>query len=461
MLGSFLDEIPQQLSTRLIVNFILPIAAIALIRSLGSKILLHYRLRQLPLINGLGPFESSQKAKQNFLFNAQGLLEDGFKKSTKAFRVETDNAEVVVLSPDCANEIRNDNRFSFTHLLAKVEWHALNVKATILEVVARLSSRVFLGSELCRNPAWLRITVDYTVNVFFGVTALKKWPKYLHPIVWRFVPEVRKVRDQIEEAVRLIQPVVDKRIAEGKSPTSKATYSDAIQWANELANGRPYDPALLQLGFSLAAIHTTTDHLSQVLYDLCAYPEYIEPLREELVTVLKEEGMTKAGLFKLKLMDSFLKESQRFKPGALLMMRRMVLEDVTLSNGVFLPRGTQIGIPTNLHFDRNAYSDPEKFDGYRYVKMADDPQKEKFRHFVSTSPEHMGFGHGKHACPGRFFAANEIKVALCHILMKYDFKLAEGSKPTVLKMGWVLSSDPMAQLMVRRREGVDEDLLHR
>jgi len=143
------------------------------------------------------------------------------------------------------------------------------------------------------------------------------------------------------------------------------------------------------------------------------------------------------------------------------MMRRMVMEDVTLSNGIFLPRGTQIGIPTRLHFDQNAYSDPEKFDGYRYVKMADDPQKEKFRHSVSTSPEHMGFGHGKHACPGRFFAANETKIALCHILMKYDFKLAEGSKPTVLKMGWVLSSDPMAQLMVKRREGVDEDLLHR
>jgi cytochrome P450 len=191
------------------------------------------------------------------------------------------------------------------------------MKETILEIVARISSRVFLGPELCQNPAWLRITVDYTMNLFFGVMALKKWSRLLHPIVWRFVPEVRKVRQQIEEAVCLIEPVVGERIAGSRSSAaflSKAKYTDAIQWAHELADGRPYHPALLQLGFSLAAIHTTTDHLSQALYDLCSYPEYIEPLRDELVTVLKESGMTKAGPFKLKLMDSFMKESQRLKP---------------------------------------------------------------------------------------------------------------------------------------------------
>jgi hypothetical protein len=34
--------------------------------------------------------------------------------------VETDDARVVILSPESVNEIRNDNRFSFTHLIAQV-----------------------------------------------------------------------------------------------------------------------------------------------------------------------------------------------------------------------------------------------------------------------------------------------------------------------------------------------------
>jgi hypothetical protein len=46
----------------------------------------------------------------------------------------------------------------------------------------------------------------------------------------------------------------------------------------------------------------------------------------------------------------------------------------------------------------------------------------------------------------------------CHILLKYDFKLAEGTTPTVMKMGWNLVADPMAQLMIKRREGIDESV---
>ena len=56
----------------------------------------------------------------------------------------------------------------------------------------------------------------------------------------------------------------------------------------------------------------------------------------------------------------------------------------------------------------------------------------------------MAFGFGKHSYPERFFAAIEFKIALCHILLRYDFKLAEGTTPTVMKMGWNLVADPMA-----------------
>ena len=66
--------------------------------------------------------------------------------------------------------------------------------------------------------------------------------------------------------------------------------------------------------FSVAAIHTTSDMLTQVLYDLCGRDALIQALREEVITVVQEEGWTKPTLYKLKLMDSVLKESQRLKP---------------------------------------------------------------------------------------------------------------------------------------------------
>lgn len=69
-----------------------------------------------------------------------------------------------------------------------------------------------------------------------------------------------------------------------------------------------------QLGLSMAAIHTTSEGLTQAMLDLCSHLEYIQPLREEVIKVVSEEGWSKTALYKLKFMDSFLKESQRVHP---------------------------------------------------------------------------------------------------------------------------------------------------
>ena len=45
---------------------------------------------------------------------------------------------------------------------------------------------------------------------------------------------------------------------------------------------------------------------------------------------------------------------------------------------------------------------------------------------MTTGEDAISFGHGKHACPGRFFASNEIKVILVGLLMRYEFKFMEG-----------------------------------
>ena len=99
------------------------------------------------------------------------------------------------------------------------------------------------------------------------------------------------------------------------------------------------------------------------------------------------------------------------------------------------------------------YEDPLRYNPYRFMKMRENPSEESRAHLVSISPQHFGFGHGLHACPGRFFAANEVKIALAHILLKYDWKLAEGCadlKPLVI--GSVLAGDPAVKLLVRRRK---------
>lgn len=133
-------------------------------------------------------------------------------------------------------------------------------------------------------------------------------------------------------------------------------------------------------------------------------------------------------------------------------MRRLATEDISLQDGLQIPKGSMLGVSGHWSWDSSFYEDPDKFDGYRFFKLAQNPETEKMSHFVATSPQHLGFGHGKHACPGRFFASNEVKIALTHILLKYDFKLEEnGAGPQVFKLGWMMQSDSQTNILVRRR----------
>jgi cytochrome P450 len=103
-------------------------------------------------------------------------------------------------------------------------------------------------------------------------------------------------------------------------------------------------------------------------------------------------------------------------------------------------------------WDPSVYQNPEQYDGYRFLRMRAEPGKENAASLISTNPDHLGFGYGLHACPGRFFAAHEVKIAMCHILLKYDWRLLQGQQPQVLKVGVSLDADPMMKVEIRRRQ---------
>ncbi|KAF5983389.1 gibberellin cluster-GA14-synthase [Fusarium bulbicola] len=196
----------------------------------------------------------------------------------------------------------------------------------------------------------------------------------------------------------------------------------------------------------------TTDFFTQVMFDIAQNPELVELLREEVISMLGKQGWSKNSLYNLKLMDSVLKESQRLKPIALASMRRFTTHDVKLSDGVILPKNKLTLVSAHQHWDPEYYQDPLKFDGYRFYNMRREPGKESKAQLVSATPDHMGFGYGLDACPGRFFASEEIKIALSHILLKYDFKPVEGSSMEPRKYGLNMNANPTAKLSVRRRK---------
>lgn len=103
--------------------------------------------------------------------------------------------------------------------------------------------------------------------------------------------------------------------------------------------------------------------------------------------------------------------------------------------------------------DPSAYENPEIFDGFRFSKLREQPGDETKHQFVTTGPDSLNFGHGVHACPGRFFASNEVKVALAFILQNYDVKLKDGhQRPLNVQQGTAVIPDPTASVMFRKRK---------
>ncbi|KKY20492.1 putative cytochrome p450 [Diplodia seriata] len=460
-----------------------------------------------PLINPRKFYDiGGIRAKLSFVFNARHLLALGVR-TQRPFRLLTDIGELTVLPAHYANEIRNDPRLSFaevisqtfhadlpgfegfrqgtadahmsrdvankqlTHSLASVtealsgecaaalqelfpaseeEWTDVSLRDRVLQLVARLSSRVFLGEAGARNAAWQRITAEYTKTAYVAAYVLRLWPARLRPLVHWALPPCRRLRAQVAEAREIVVDMIEARRRSGGGQ-----YNDAVAWfEQDRQRGSDYDPVVAQLILAQAAIETTTDLLTQALLDLAAHPELAGPLREEVAAVVGKAGWKKSSVYEMKLVDSVLKESQRLKPLAMTSMHRLVLEDVTLSDGVRLAKGTVIGVAGSRMWDADVHEDPARFDGYRFLRMrGGDDGRQHQAHFVSTSADHLAFGHGRHACAGRFFVAHEAKIALSHLLLKYDWKVADRSPdPKPFEFGLTLVANPKAVVSIRARK---------
>lgn len=138
-------------------------------------------------------------------------------------------------------------------------------------------------------------------------------------------------------------------------------------------------------------------------------------------------------------------------------VKRVAIRDYTFSDGQTIPAGTTIAVPaSHTHFDPSVYENPLEFDGFRFLKMKErsrlDGNPDKKFDMISTSAQFLPFGHGRHACPGRFFAAAEIKMMLAYMLMTYDMKLADGVRPPDIVFMNAPVANPFAEVLFRRRQ---------
>ena len=140
-----------------------------------------------------------------------------------------------------------------------------------------------------------------------------------------------------------------------------------------------------------------------------------------------------------------------------MLLNRVAVKDFTFSDGTVIPAGTTVGVSIHkVHFNEKVYEDPMTFDPFRYVKMKEAAERkgetDKRFDMVTTSVDGLQFGIGRHACPGRFFAASELKLMLAHVVVTYDVKLEkEGIRPPDKWFGVNCIPNTTAEVLFRKR----------
>ncbi|KAI0148188.1 cytochrome P450 [Hypoxylon sp. NC0597] len=371
-------------------------------------------------------------------------------------------------SAEMTKALSDESEFLLSKLVGdSPDWREMELAHLAGEIVPRLAARAFMGEELCRNDEWLEATRQYQQNWLYGSNKLNVVPKPLRKFVHWVLPECIALRSTMKDARRVLAPTIAKRremreaavVAGREAPR----FDDAFGWLEEetAAKGIVCDETLVadfQIAMSLVAYHTTTDLLKQFMIDLAYHEECMQPVREEVIQLLRAEGMSKTSFYKMQLLDSGLKETQRMKPIEHIMLRRLVLDDVRLSNGLLLKKGTRTLVDSRAMRNPAVYENPDEWDITRFVKLRSQPGGAASAQLVSPTVNHFAFGYGKHACPGRFFAATALKVMLCHLLVNYEWKLAPGTDPTPLGLGVNFITNPTAKILIRRRENVEVDL---
>lgn len=326
---------------------------------------------------------------------------------------------------------------------------ARNGLAISFDIVTRTANRLLFNIALTRNKEFHKMSIDYTFVMFGGAYKVRSLPNFLKPLVMWWSTGLYKIQDV---ARGLVMPMLQERVREEKAARANGTAKtrkkddDMVQWILDYASDEELNPDRLfyrMLHINVAAVHTSSTTFADVLYAVTLFPQYQDELRDEIIRIFRQEnGWSKQTLTFLAKMDSFMTECGRLQPNSsrefsvvfqvwkltpsLVKNARIITQDWQFKDGTKLPKGTHLFTnQTAYQMQDSTFDDPDTFNPWRMSNLRSKPGEELKHQYVMTSDKNLHFGHGKHACPGRFFAANEVKILLALILMRFDLRIKE------------------------------------
>ncbi|KAJ7157791.1 cytochrome P450 [Mycena filopes] len=334
------------------------------------------------------------------------------------------------------------------HILTTSDaWISLPITQAVMQIISRVFNRPFLGLK-CRDAEYIETTIKFSDDILNKGQLLNLVPPFLRSIAMEHIGGRAAT---IRRALKVLGPILQYRLTMddtyGREWPNSDRPNDLISWLLDRTDGHPLRRDISQLTatvlvLNMGTLHTTSQVFIQALFNLATHPECVSGLREEVESIVDSDGWTKLAVSKMLKIDSFLRDTAACSPFSDVLALRRVMQDFTFSDGTCIPAGTDIG----------TYTPPREFDPLHFFRMRSKDGESSKHQLVNPSEDFLVFGIGRQACPGRFLAANLLKLFLAHVVVTYDVKFKDGKRPATQWTTFMATVDPKGEIMFRARQ---------
>ncbi|PWY94780.1 cytochrome P450 [Aspergillus sclerotioniger CBS 115572] len=353
-------------------------------------------------------------------------------------------------------------------------WKEIHLDEAVRMIVAGSSSRFTVGLPLCRNEDYLKRTLSIIDGVMITAIVGNCLPGILLPVAarlaslhtWRNLNKIKNhIIPQYHERLAALEKDTDDQPQDQLQVMLRFAQKKRPQEVNDLGI-----MATRLAASNFVSMHQTAGTAVQMLLNIIdSDPEFdtIAKLRAEADRELGPDGAwTKEKFQRMHGHDSVARESMRvtFPFGNRGLLRKVMKDDVVTDGGIPLKRGTIVAfLASQAQRDPAKFSEPDKFDPWRFSRPVEKEEKANGEapkaayhkdSFVSTSPDYLPFGHGRHACPGRFLVDFELKMIVAYILKHYDIEFPpeyKGQRPPNRQVAELQAPPAGVKIRVKRR----------
>ncbi|GKT64366.1 cytochrome P450 [Colletotrichum tofieldiae] len=353
-------------------------------------------------------------------------------------------------------------------------WTEVDLLSTVRMVVAQAANGFIVGRPLCRDEEFLTTCLAINDKLVLNAATTGISPAWLRPIIgpiinWPLRATFRKLRAWFSP---LLQMRIEKLNSSQDVPDSERP-RDLLQMMVQYAEeNRPQELRDIDVmmkrvcSANFGAIHQTAIQVTNLFLNILgsdAQFNTISALRDEALGVLHSDdkaSWTKAKINKMIKADSVARETLRLHSfGHRVIFRKVLVDGVATPDGHRIPKGTTVSILTRpAQTDPETFEDALSFDPFRFSRLGETETKGPVK-LVSTSADYLPFGHGKHACPGRFLVDFEFKIIMAFVTTHYDLKFPKdqnnGQRPENFWVTEVFFPPKGVRICVKRRKPAD------